>query len=134
MSKYMLKQTDTLYMLYTIVTLIAHIAIAWFMSVKEIYKIGGEESTTNTVVNFVAFFWVVIEVLDMIVELNTAKMVGERPILSRKASFSFYFTENFWGDLLNITIAYSLIFFTVQTVPSVILTIISIWTLFRKII
>jgi hypothetical protein len=41
----MLKQTDTIYMIYTIISMIAHIAIAWFMSVKEIYKIGGEQST-----------------------------------------------------------------------------------------
>lgn len=30
----MLKQTDTIYMIYIIITMIAHIAIAWFMSVK----------------------------------------------------------------------------------------------------
>ena len=67
MGKYMLKQTDTVYMIYIIVTLIAHIAIAWFMSVKEIYKIGGDDSATYPVVVFVAIFWMIIEVLDILV-------------------------------------------------------------------
>ena len=66
-SKYMLKQTDTIYMVYVIVTLIAHIAIAWFMSVKEIYKIGGDDSTKTPIVIFVAITWMVIEVLDILV-------------------------------------------------------------------
>lgn len=38
------------------------------------------------------------------------------------------------SDLVNIVIADSLIVFTVNTVPSVLLTVISIWTLLRKII
>ena len=61
-------------------------------------------------------------------------MVGERQILSRRATFTIYLNEHLVSDLVNIVIADSLIVFTVNTVPSVLLTIISIWTLIRKII
>lgn len=130
----MLKQTDTIYMLYIMVTLVAHIGIAWFMSVKEIYKIGGDDSTNSPIVIFVAVGWMLIEVLDILVELNTTKMVGERQILSRRATFTIYLEENLISDLINIVIADSLIVFSVHTVPSVLLTVISMWTLIRKII
>ena len=131
---YMLKQTDTLYMLYIIITLIVHIGILWFMSVKEIYGIGGETSTQEPVVTVIAITWLVIEVLDIVVELNTTKMMGDRQILSRKGTFTMYLEENMVSDFLNIIIAYSLLVFAVGSVPSILLTVISIWTLFRKII
>lgn len=38
------------------------------------------------------------------------------------------------SDFVNIIVADSLMIFTVNTVPSVILTIVSLWTLIRKII
>ena len=38
------------------------------------------------------------------------------------------------SDFMNIIVADSLMIFTVNTVPSVILTIVSLWTLIRKII
>jgi hypothetical protein len=47
--------------------MIIHIAIAWFMSVKEFFKIEGENSIADSITVGVAIVWMSLEFFDIFV-------------------------------------------------------------------